>query len=85
MLCKKNVSYTYIYIYIYIYILYPKCVKKKVLLRDARDTQKKKPRFCDSPAKFYVIMLAEQEAPNIYSTKRGAMNIFMKDKAMMKD
>ena len=45
------------------------CEKKKVLLRDTRDTQKKT-AICDSPQNFMFLMLAEQEAPNIYSTKR---------------
>ncbi len=74
--------YIYIVLYIYCYIYCTLNVKKKkVLLRDTRDTQKKKKTaICDSPAKFYVLMSAEQEAPNIYSTKRGALNISTKDK-----
>ena len=56
------------------------CEKKSIASRYSRYA-KKKTAICDSPAKFYVLMLAEQEAPNIYSTKRGALNISMKDKA----
>ncbi len=55
--------------------------KKKVLLRDTRDThKKKKPGFAILLQNFFFLMLAEQEAPNIFSTKRGTVKLTRKDK-----